>query len=192
MRNKIQMKALVTSILDDLPDSFKYHNTQHTFNVLTNTIFIACSEEIDRHAIELLMTAALWHDTGFTINYKEHEKEGCRLVAEHLPEFGYSENEIAIVQELIMATKLPYIPEDPLSKILMDADLAYLGTSLAYKRSIDLYTELVHFNPEMTPESWNRTQINFLESHHYFTDYARRFLEPNKQEYLNFLRHETV
>lgn len=188
MRNKIQMKAMVIKYLDSLPEYFYYHNTLHTCNVLANAVFIGCNEDIEKHDLELLMTAALWHDTGYILNYKDHEKASCQLCEDELPEFGYTAAEIDKIHALIMATKLPYTPTDLLSKVLMDADLAYLGTSLAKKRSTDLFCELKHFNPTLTEENWINTQINFLEMHHYHTKYGISHLDPIKQEYLKSLR----
>jgi predicted metal-dependent HD superfamily phosphohydrolase len=58
----------------------------------------------------LLMTAALWHDTGFILTYKDHEEASCQLCKKHLPDFGYSPEEVEIVISLIMDTKLPNNP----------------------------------------------------------------------------------
>lgn len=188
MRNKIQMKALVIKYLDSLPHYFYYHNTLHTCNVLANAVFIGCNEDIEKHDLELLMTAALWHDTGFISTYKDHEEASCQLCEKHLFEFGYTSEEIKKITDLIMNTKLPNAPAGVLSRILMDADVAYLGTTLAKKRSTDLFNELKHFNSTLTEESWIHTQINFLKSHHFYSSYGITHLEPGKQEYLSSLK----
>lgn len=192
MRNKIQMKALVIKYLDSLAHYFSYHNTLHTCNVLANVVFIGCNEDLEKHDLELLMTAALWHDTGLILTYKDHEEASCQLCQKHLPDFGYSPEEVEIVISLIMDTKLPNNPTNLLSQILLDSDVAYLGTSLAQKRSTDLFHELQHFDSSLTHEKWVQTQIQFLDSHRFYTQFGISFLESPKQAYLQTLRLQAL
>ena len=84
-----------------------------------------CSDE----EILLLKMAGLFHDAGHTISYDEHEFHGTELVKKYLPEYNYTEKQIATICETIMATKLPPRPETTLQKIICDADLDYLGRS---------------------------------------------------------------
>jgi uncharacterized protein len=75
----------------------------------------------------LLMTAAWFHDLGFSEKYTQNEVIGTRIAAEVLPEFGYNSDHIKQVRKIIMATKMPQQPQSLAGAILADADLDMLG-----------------------------------------------------------------
>ena len=89
---------------------------------------------------------------------------------------------------MIMATQIPQTPNTKLEEIIADADLEYLGTGLAETVSERLYQELLHLNPDMTVEAWNKIQVDFLQKHRYFTGFCRKHKEPVKQAYLSKLQ----
>jgi len=144
-----------------------------------------CTEE----ELDLISTAAFWHDTGYIKTYKNHEAESCNLARKYLPDFGYSAADIERVCGIIMATKIPQSPKNKLEEILADADLEYMGTSSFDSTSDDLYKELQSLNPELTEEKWIDIQMSFLQNHHYFTRFCVENKEPVKQEYLNKLKN---
>jgi hypothetical protein len=40
----------------------------------------------------------------------------------------------------------------------------------------------------LSKREWRQRNIEFLESHHYFTDYCQQKLEPQKQQWIRELR----
>ena len=112
----IQFTDIQEMILDklenELPSCLYYHNVKHTVDVVTEVELIGWAEGLDDEGILLLKTAALFHDAGHTIGYDEHELHSARMVREMLPGYGYSEEQIEKICEIIMATKLPPRPED--------------------------------------------------------------------------------
>ncbi|MEM7655510.1 MAG: HD domain-containing protein [Bacteroidota bacterium] len=158
----------------ELGSKLYYHSYQHTLDVFRAAKEIAAEEGIRGEALSLLKTAALFHDSGFLINYQQHEAAGCDLVREVLPEFGYSGPQIEQICAMIMATRIPQTPTSKLGRILCDADLYYLGQDDFYATGQTLFLEFKERGIVQDEEDWNRLQVKFLESHAYFTQTAIR------------------
>ncbi|MFN3757762.1 MAG: HD domain-containing protein [Algoriphagus aquaeductus] len=170
-------------ILEKLPSHLTYHNLDHTAYVLEKAIFLANQSQVDASDLELLKLAALFHDTGFIDNPKDHEEKGCVIARSYLSE-EYSEEQLLKISGMIMATKIPQSPTNHLENILADADLEYLGTDLFEQIGENLFQELKHFNPNFTEQAWDELQLVFMQKHHYHTEYCRKNREPKKQENL--------
>lgn len=183
-----QMKSFVADLLKDkLSPFYFYHNYEHTFYVMDKAVEIGQHEKCTDKEIDLLSTAALWHDTGFINTYDNHEKESCLLARQYLPGYGYSLGDINAICEMVMATRIPQSPQNRLEEIIADADLEYLGTSSAGEKAANLFKELNYRNKSLTISAWNDRQIAFLIKHHYFTRFCKENRAPLKHEYLNRL-----
>ena len=184
MQNKNTMKAFVIEMLQkELPQNYYYHNVEHTLYVLQKVNEIGTNENCTEKELELLSVAALWHDTGYMLTYAGHEEESCLLAKNYLPHYGYTEKEIAEINGMIMATKILQTPTNKLEEILADADLEYLGTNAVEDKAHFLFRELQSINAALTEIEWNKMQISFLESHHYFTNYCKKNKDPLRHLY---------
>ncbi len=182
-------KAFILDKLDrELSDRLSYHGLHHTLDVLYITEELCYFEKVNPYDMMLLKTAALFHDSGFTINNKEHEQLGCQLAKAHLPLYDYTPMEIERICGMIMATKIPQSPQNRLEQILCDADLDYLGRDDFYTIGATLFEELKAYNVLQTEEAWNRLQVNFLEKHTFFTKTNLRRRARKKQLYLDELK----
>jgi hypothetical protein len=162
---------------------------KHTVDVVTEVELIGWAEGVKDEDILLLKTAALFHDSGHVVSYDDHEYQGTLLAREILPGFGYSEEQIEKICNIIMATKLPPEPRNLLEKIICDADLDYLGRSDMIPVSNTLYKELKEQDKIGTLNDWNRLQIKFISGHQYFTQTARSLREVNKQKQIDRIRN---
>ena len=183
--NYTAAKTFILNKLEkELSDQLTYHGLHHTLDVLNITIALCDAEKISPYNRLLLKTAALFHDSGFTINNVEHEKIGCSIAREALPQFHYSAEDIEMICGMIMATKIPQSPQNHLEEIICDADLDYLGRDDFYPIGQTLFEELKMFKIIQEEEAWNRIQVDFLEKHHFFTatNIAKR--KPGKEKYL--------
>jgi len=188
MQSKQPMKDFVISLLENkLSENYYYHNQEHTLYVTEKAIEIGRHEGCTEKELDLLSVAALWHDTGYTRIYNNHEEESCLLARQYLPEYGYSATDIDEVCNMIMATKMPQSPKTKLEEILADADLEYLGTSLFETKADRLFKELKLINTSLTEEKWRSMQILFLQNHRYFTGFCKENRENMKQMNLNKL-----
>lgn len=171
-----------------LPGLRTYHSLEHTLDVYATTITMAEEEGINGEDFILLKTAALFHDAGFLVSPGEHEAGGCQLARQHLPRFGYSEEQVGKVCAMIMSTKIPQRAHDHLSEILCDADLDYLGRDDFFVVGDRLYEEMRTYGSLSTRKEWNQLQEKFISNHAYYTATSRAIREPKKQQHLEWVR----
>lgn len=176
----------------DLPVELKYHSLEHTLGVMHSCEIIAAMNEVSQAELNLLKTAAAYHDIGFTESYENHEQNGCKIAADILPQFDFDEASIAQIQGMIMATKIPQQPQNQLEQILCDADLDYLGGDQYGEISQRLYEEIGLKGKSMSMEEWLDLQINFLDQHHYWTNFVQEKLGGRKAKVLERLKQERL
>jgi uncharacterized protein len=170
------------------PDLF-YHNLAHTQEgVVPMTAWLAAQEMVMGQERLLLLTAAYYHDIGFTKQQKDHEAVGAEIAAQVLPDFGYTPAHIDIISGIIMATKLPQSPHTLLEEIVADADLDVLGREDFFTRNRALRDELEAFGHRVTDEVWYSNQLKLLQTHRYFTAPARAMRGPRKRQHIRALK----
>jgi len=185
LTNYSTFKNYITSYLKkELAGDLYYHGFHHTMDVYDYVVEIAKAEKINRKDLTLLKVAVLLHDAGFTQAYTGHEDVSCEMAKTLLPQFNYTQDEIDEVNGMIQATKIPQNPKSILEKILADADLLYLGTTRFKEVGDTLFREMTIYSGLKNENEWNRIQKEFLEKHHYHTDYCRKVYEPVKQKNL--------
>lgn len=172
----------------ELPDYLHYHSIFHVLDVYQSAEKLAESEKISPAETLLLLTAVLFHDSGFIIGGKNHEELSCEIARNDLPGFGYSGSDIERVCQLIMATRIPQNPKNHIEEIICDADLDYLGRDDFWKIGELLFEEYERLGIVATKQEWNQMQIRFLGAHQYFTQSARSNRNAKKLEHLLALK----
>ncbi|MFA6292507.1 MAG: HD domain-containing protein [Victivallales bacterium] len=172
----------------EVPLDFRYHNLRHSLDVLQSAERLASAENITGKDLDLLKTAALFHDSGFIFQYTCNESVGCEIARQSLPEFGYSATDIERICGMIMATAVPQRPANKLEQILCDADLDYLGRGDFEIIAETLREELNHRGREFTEREWIAFQLDFMEKHRYFTEAARKLRDAMKRENIDKLK----
>lgn len=190
-----QLLAAVRSYVTDLfthqlDPKFVFHNLDHTEDVAD-----ACSRMADYYHLSdddrfVLMLAAWFHDTGYTAGQAEgHEDVSIRLAHDFLQQHSADEAVVQRVTSAIQATRMPQSPLSQVEKILCDADLMHLATEDFKARNQLLKQERENLLGEkISKKEWRKGNVEFLESHKYFTDYGHHYLEPQKLENLNDIR----
>ena len=178
---------ILDKIKKELPEHFHYHNADHAFDVYTAAKQIAAGEGVSGRELELLLTAAYYHDSGFLFGQANHEAGSCQNARQYLPDFGYTNDEIEQICDIIMATQIPQNPHNHLGQIICDADLDYLGRNDFFILSKRLFSELVITGHLESEPEWDRQQAKFLQSHHYFTPTALRLRAEGKNEHLKII-----
>ena len=190
MQNNQNMTDFVMGLLRaNLPENYLYHNPEHTLYVIEKAMEIGRQEKCTDEELEFIRVAALWHDTGYTKTYKDHEEQSCILARHYLPEYGFTDDYIERICGMIMVTKIPQLPKNKSEEILADADLEYLGTEEFEQKSDCLFKELQFVKPAYTEAEWNQAQVSFITNHHYFTRYCQEIKEPVKMKHLLKLTH---
>ncbi len=171
-----------------LPGSRPYHSVEHTLDVHGAALRIAKNEGVEGEDLDVLLTAALFHDSGFLVMPDAHEQGSCLLARQHLPRFGYPPSQVERVCNLILSTRIPQNAHDPLSRILCDADLDYLGREDFFLVGDRLFRELMVHGGVTDRRAWNLLQEAFLAGHHYLTQTSIALREPVKQRHLREVR----
>lgn len=182
-------KCILGRMQQELPKGLNYHKLEHSLDVLEAVERIAKAEGVDSKELILLKTAAIFHDSGFMVQYEQNEPVGCEIACEVLPGFGYNPEEIKSICTMILSTAIPQNPRDHLSEILCDADLDYLGRDDFYRIATDLREELESHGRAFSEQEWIKFEVDFLEKHQYFTETSRKIREPIKQKYIKELKN---
>ncbi|MEL6356876.1 MAG: HD domain-containing protein, partial [Bacteroidota bacterium] len=80
MRYQAAMEAVLKRLRKELPRNLYYHSIEHTRDVLARVEELAKNENLNEHDFQLLRVAACYHDAGFLINNRDHERLGCKIV----------------------------------------------------------------------------------------------------------------
>ncbi|RZJ30952.1 MAG: DUF2179 domain-containing protein [Flavobacterium sp.] len=176
-------------LAEGLPSHITYHDVEHTKNVMAAAEKLAKLENITGDDLTLVRTAALLHDYGFLKSHVEHERTSCEMARKLLPGYDYSDRQIELVCEMILATRLPQSPKNHLAEVLCDADLYYLGTPDYEKYAEQLFGEFKANGTVTSETEWIARQNNFLKTHTYFTASAKAQLESAKQSNLDALQN---
>jgi predicted metal-dependent HD superfamily phosphohydrolase len=166
----------------ELAPSLVYHSLAHTRDEVAPAVQrLAALEGVKGVPLLLLLTATYYHDIGFLKQRHDHELASIAIAKETLPAFGYHPLQIQTMAQIILATAAWQAPRTLLEQILVDADFDVLGTEAYAHRSLDLRRELEAFGVWSSDEAWYRGQLDFLQSHRYWTQSARRLRSAGKQ-----------
>jgi uncharacterized protein len=170
-------------LANELAPAWVYHSLAHTRDdVLAAAERLAILAGVGGTAAQLLRTAACYHDLGYIEQRNQHESIGASIAVAALPAFGYSPRQIALVEGMILATRMRQSPRTLLEQLLADADLDVLGRTDFLARNHDLRTELASCGVQFDDAAWYAGQISFLQSHHYWTAAMRQLRDQQKRQ----------
>jgi len=164
---------IITRLGKELNSTLYYHTLEHTLDVKESVIRLCRYEDTDIKLNHIIQTAALFHDAGMIITYDEHEIASVDIARKILPQFLYIPEEIDLVSDLILVTRLPQRPKTHAEEIICDADLDNLGRQDFFLHSFRLKLEW-ELNGILTCDlkEWLHRQVKFLEDHKFFTGNA--------------------
>ncbi|WP_034888091.1 Pycsar system effector family protein [Gillisia sp. Hel_I_29] len=171
---------------ENLPNTFIYHNYNHTQRVAKSTKELIDNSEINVKEAEALMLAAWLHDTGFTVTYEGHEMESIKIAEDFLKEHNADTELIQMVVSCIGATQMNYTPKTEIQEIIRDADSSHFAKEYFGETSELLRQELKLLNiHNFSEKEWRQENIKvFTEKHKYYTNYALRKWQPEKESNL--------
>ena len=166
-----QIEKYVNTLLIPLKNHY-FHQFEHALDVKNRAIEIAKEEWLDENQIELLIIAALFHDTGFIIQYDDNEYIWAKIARSYLENILYPNDKIKIIERLILATKPSYkTPVDILEKIIKDADLDNLWRDDFFEKENNLKKEIeaIKWIKLKKPE-WHHATLDLMNNYTYFTN----------------------
>ncbi len=181
--NIIQLtEAYVLKIFEnDLPPDLHYHDLNHTMSVRETSLILGEHYDIGTANMEAMELAALLHDTGYVKAYTGHEAVSAQLAEDFLTQHDYPAAQLALVKELIDATKLVYEPKNLLQRIIKDSDLNNLGQRKYMKTIASLRSEMKTFlHLEYEDAAFMEMNLKFMDGHSYFTEKANELFNEKK------------
>jgi predicted metal-dependent HD superfamily phosphohydrolase len=186
--DKIKQQVLSYFKLRNTED-LVYHNLKHTEDVVAAAIQIANHYQLDDKDFFVVVAAAWYHDTGYLEDTSSHEERSARLADEFLRAHYADDAVIEEVKACIMATKMPQKPVGLLQSIICDADLFHLGTEGFNDNNKKLRKECnIVYTVDYSKQDWRHKTIQFMQAHHYHTDYAKMLLNEQKERNLQELK----
>ncbi len=182
-------KFVVDYLNKNLDSKFVYHNLSHTKRVVENTQEIIEALAITDPEASQLLIAAWFHDVGYTKRIEEHERDGVVILKDFLQKHNASEEDITVISQLILATKMGHSPTTLLEKIICDADCAHIGSKDFSDLSALLRKEWELTRARtLTENEWIDENIKFLTgSHKFHTAYAAKNWQKRKGKNLSKL-----
>jgi predicted metal-dependent HD superfamily phosphohydrolase len=183
-------KAYAVDVLGKLPETFTYHNLNHTTAVAEAAEEIGRESTLSDEELENVIIAAWLHDTGYEKDSEHHEDRAAKTASTLLKQWGATESKIDQVVKLIGATKMPQNPKSLPEQVLCDADLHHLSKKNLLECSHQLRSEFEIFKNLKfeTDEEWIAYNLKFLKGHQYFTLYGRQVLEERKRKNIKKLK----
>lgn len=189
--NYMKAERHIMKILEDeLSPNLHYHSINHTKDVTAAVERLALMEGITDEDLFLLKSAATYHDAGFVEQYDANEEIGMRMAREILPKYGYSKDQIDVIDGLIKATEIPQSPNTLLQQIMCDADLDYLGRDDFHDIASLLRRELREHGKINSDRLWDEIQVKFLGAHTYFTKSAINTRQAKKMKHLEEIKEK--
>ena len=179
---------ILDKLLRELPENLFFHNSEHTSHVYAQVELLGRGEKVSEEELLILRTAALLHDTGYIDRMDDHESRSVEYAREILPLYRYKDEQIDRVCDLIMATRMPPKPENLLEQILCDANLDHMGRVDFLIQSDKLFQEYRIRQKIKTKKDWNQFQINFLETHDFYTEIGNKMREVTKEKQIENIR----
>lgn len=171
---------------EKLPNSYLYHNYNHTVRVVKSTKEIIENSQINVKQKEALILAAWLHDTGYTVTRDGHEKASVEIAKEYMAKENIDAETQELVEQLIASTKMGVEPQNELERILKDADNSHFAKDYYAQTSEFLRQELLLTETKkFSPAEWREENIQmFTHKHKFYTDYAARNWKSQKDENL--------
>jgi len=168
---------------DKLSSAYTYHNLDHTIQVVEKIKTLAKEENINPEDTENLLLAGWFHDLGYVDDADNHEEESRKIAANFLKQHQLSEERIAKIGELILATDKFYKPKNRLEEVIKDADLYHLASDDYFRICENLRQEIkeVH-HQKFSKQQWSELNIVFFSKHQFYTKYAKENWQPIKEK----------
>ncbi len=173
----------------ELEQRLIYHTYSHTVDVFRAATELSILEALGEEDQRVIETAALFHDAGMLTGYDNHEESSVRMASEILKQFNYSADQIEMIGQLILDTRMPQMALSIHGQILCDADLDYLGRSDYFINSFRLKLEWQLFGiNQFSLFDWFLVQEEFLQSHTYLSSAAKKLRNEGKKQNLESIQ----
>ncbi len=174
-------KFVENQIENRLSEDCVFHSKNHTNDVLKNVQIIGDYCKLNEDEMNIVQVCAIFHDVGYVIDYANHEYESAKIASEFLITRNIDTENVNLICNTILATKIPQNPKNILERILCDADLMHL-TYEDYFTNIELMRqEWANVGKaDLSEFDFHKSSLKFFKFHHYHTEYGKNILDSLK------------
>jgi len=176
---------------EKLPGGYVFHNIEHTGYVAEKAGVIGRNSGLNEDDLNTVVLSAWFHDTGYINGFEDHEERSAKMAEEFLRAENIDTETIDTVKSCILATKVPQSPEDLLSQILCDADMAHMADENYFEWFERSRKERNNTRGEKINKlKYLKMSKEFFEQHNYFTEYAQKEFLSGKEKNLKLLEEK--
>jgi predicted metal-dependent HD superfamily phosphohydrolase len=188
MININEIEKFVTKYyLENNPKENIYHNIDHIKEVVDMSRTIAENLGISDSELNILLSAAWFHDIGHIKTWQNHEELSAHFASSYLKKCNCLNENIKLITGCIIATIIPHSPKNKLEEIICDADVSHIGLPTFFEKSTALRLEIEkRKSKKFSDLEWIKENIEFVNSTYFFTDYAKSNFENQKN--INLLK----
>ena len=185
-------------LLDKLPENLKYHNKNHTFDVLRETILFSLADGASEQVIKEQCIAAAWHDVGYIKQFSANEPVAVELLKSSKTFSTLDKEDEAEIEANILDTQMIPVNGIPTQQknrshfaYILDGDVSNFGRSDYFQKSEEVAQELgIDFNNPEAKRKFYIFAFNLLKNHDWKTESARKLRQAQKEENMAKLEDE--
>jgi hypothetical protein len=187
-------------ILDSLPNNLRYHNKEHTLDVIRETILFALADGALPEIIKEQAISAAWHDVGYVKRYENNEPIAIKMFKKSMAYKSLPKDARNRIIADILDTQMkmingsPYLIKDKsLYGYILDADVSNFGRDDYFEKWMKVAEELnIDLNNPETKKKFYKFAIDLLKNHEWKTESARRLRQSKNEENLRMMEREYV
>ena len=166
-----------------------FHNLDHTLSVVARTKEIAGHYYLSENDMLVVYVAAWFHDTGYLFtDAAHHEEKSVEVMREFMKMYPADDTLTGAISDCIIATKQPRQHDTLLKEIICDADTYHFGTGEFKETNKKVFGEFNATGTTVTKEVWDKTTIELLKHHEFYTKYCKDLLEKRKKKNMKKLK----
>ncbi len=178
------------AILDRLPENLRYHNRDHTEDVVMEAIIFALADGASKETIEQQAISAAWHDVGFVEQYQKNEPNAVKLFEQSeayktLPQVVKDEviANILDTQVQVKDGKPFLVHERSNNFYILDADVSNFGRKDFFEKRAKIAEELeVDLSDPAAKKGFYGFALSLLKNHDWETNGARMLRQSQKEK----------
>jgi len=176
---------------NELSENMVYHTSVHTRFVVNAAEQVGKATGFSDDELNMVKLCAWFHDVGYVNTYVDHEPESAKIAEDFLRSNDIPINDITLVKEAIMATRIPQAPKEKIAKVLCDADMFHLASADYYEHVNKMRDERKRVeNIKLSKTRFNEISVKFFAQHQYHTEYGKTVLQKGKDKNLAMIQEQ--
>jgi adenylate cyclase len=174
----------------ELHRNLYFHNSEYARHIYEHSELLAKAADLDLEEILLIRTAALLLNVGFTGGYENQENRSAEYARNILPEYNYSEKQIAVISNLILSSKWPPEPVNMMEMVLYDTKMEFIGRADYIRLYKLLFLEQNQYTKSIDVNEFKRKQLEIIQQYLFFTESARRLREISVKDQISRIKED--